>query len=1051
MSAYASLWVFLSPLTIDHRLQTPGGRPALTHQPSFLFPETMDQTHFARQTADPNCPPGPLCFDTRRPPTPPHPTTTPSPDPSTTPSVWRSSAPSTYLLNDVLGLLSLAVVAFVALRTAGRTSLGNLVIFSLIVGGLLYTSIIVEAASTDGVCDGPTEICLDASSPEGPTDTMYSSSPPAYLLSEVLRLVKFSLLAFVAFRMFARTSLSSLIGLGLIIGGFLYDATRVQAASNTALLDSLTTLNTSATALATPVSRFWDCHGVVDCPYPGGPPGNTVYIPSSTAASLLSEVWRVAHFTLVAFLASRVFTRRSHNALLCFCLAFGGFAYQFTKSEAAETTSLSSATSAFNNAITTSTTAVSQSMTTALNDAITTSVTAVSRIHDCKHCKPTGHSHPHNASSPTMSPATNALLALASGLVALYLARKLARQMTSALVPYAVVAACVDHQIPKVDAEAVTTYPLMSEALTTYPLVSPTIAFDHTGGATATASAELATTSLDEAVLSSITAYDRFTIKDCNGVGRCTSKYPRPHHSAALPELPVANGTLLLLTPALTALLVAHAFVRKSTNAFLGLTLVVACFACNLTGVAASDATVSFSEKFERTAHPYPSVGGRFASPSLWLVLFVAVSCLLAFAAGQLHGVETSAVNTEKTSDYGRPNSVSKVPTDSCLPTSDGEDDYSMVPHFLAGRMFSERKPSKPEDHHLDRVEDRKEEGQQSTTDDTTEAAVDRPSGYQGLYQGLAVLIDLLLLATLMFPMALAESTTTRPALTLSRELMTTPMNAAQMGATTQTLHRNDRPQSWIYRNDAVRSYTNPLLILLPCILVGNFVVPALIALAASKRSSGNDTLEEIDTSSHENLKGFEKINTISTAVSLNDELPSTTTLSPRMAQTELPPVWITYYTTTTVWPPAMTAPAPPCTQTNPGVCPIVMTGNPWEPPAAAICTEPNQAVCPIVLGWKDWRSFSSAGRNFRISKAVLSMLFVAGFFTLAVAQAPGDLPVYLPVEPTVAAELVERSKTLYRNGSVLGAGSSDLAGAGWAVVSWACAAGVAVIVGFFM
>lgn len=687
----------------------------------------MAATDFAPATTDPGCPPGPICYDTRPPPAGTY-AAVPSPSATSAPSVsvYRSSSARTYFQSHILGLLNLAGLAFLVLRPFLRASKSAAIAVLVIFGGLLYNVTKVDAAAlADGVCNGATHECMDPSIPNGPTDPIYSSSPPIHLLGDALRLVQYTLAASFTLSLFTRTSMSTLVGLGLIIGGFLYDATKLQAASTADLASPLTAFNAAATSEPTLDS--------IDYPYPGGGSGNSVRIAEYPGTPILSELWKVVQFTLMAFLVAR--------------------------------------------------------------------------------------------------------------------------------------------------------------------LVGP--------------------------------------------------------------------------------------------------------------------------------------------------------------AAGQLHGVVPGSLISGDQSVNQRADPVSSslaVSTPSSL--NDG-DQYTTIHHMVAGRMLSERKnlASNPDE-------------RSSNTKKKTIGKEDAVTTSHPGYSGIAALIALLLLATLMIPMALPEPTSTDPGVTLTKELIPTPLITAQMREATATFQRKDKPQSWYYRSGGGQTQIHPLLLLIPLILMGSFFVPALAAFAASRAFKENRVDEDTDLIDHSPPNEMKKGSTAYPTNPHDVKPTATATLLPRQ---ETDPIWITYYSTTIVWPPAVTPPpcteanqalcplqvldpTRPCTEANQALCPILVPLPPRNAVPTGICTESNQALCPIVLDRRGERRIYSAGVKVGIGKVALTVLAIAWFAAVAMAQVLDDQPVYLPVEPTGSTvQLFERKGTLYRNGSVIGAASKDAASGGWAVVYWACAAGVATVVGFLI
>lgn len=688
----------------------------------------MATTDFAPATTDPGCPPGPICYDTRPPPAGIY-TAVPSPSATSAPSVsgYRSSSARTYFQSHILGLLNLAGLTFLVLKPFLRASKSAAIALLIIFGGLLYNATKVDAAAfANAVCNGAIHDCMDPSTPSGPTDSIGSSSPSSHLLDDALRLVQYTLAAFFTLSLFTRTSMSTLVGLGLIIGGFFYDATKVQAASTAGLASSPTTMFRAQVTSEPTLDS-------IDCPYPGGGPGNTVCIAGYPGNPVLSELWKIVQFTLVAFLVAR----------------------------------------------------------------------------------------------------------------------------------------------------------------------------------------------------------------------------------------------------------------------------------------------------------------------------------LVGSAAGQLHCVVPGSLisgdqSVNERADTGSRSLVVTTPSSS----NDG-DQYTTIYHMVAGRMLSERKnlASNPD-------------GRSSNTKKKVIDKEDAVTTSHPGYSGIAALIALLLLATLMIPMALAEPTSTDPTFTPTKELIPTPLITAQMREATATFQRKDKPQSWYYRSGGGQTQTHPLLLLIPLILMGSFFVPALAAFAASRAFKENHVNEDTDLIDHSPPNEIEKVSTTTPTISHDIKPATTTAFLPRQ---ETDPIWITYYSTTTVWPPAVTPPpcteanqalcplqifdpTRPCTEANQALCPIFVPLPPRNAVPTGICTESNQALCSIVLDRRGERRIYSAGVKVGIGKVALTVLAIAWFAAVAMAQVLDDQPVYLPVEPTGSTvQLFERKGTLYRNGSVIGAASKDAASGGWAVVCWACAAGVATVVGFLI
>lgn len=687
----------------------------------------MAATNLAPAGTDPGCGGDVLCIDTRPPPAGTY-AAVPSPTATSAPSVsvYRSSTVRTHSQSHVLGLLNVAVFAFLVFRFLGRASRSIVLALVVIFGGPLYNATRVEAAAlADGVCNGGIHDCMDPSIPNGLTDPIYSSSPPIHLLGDALRLVQYTLAAFFALSLYTRTSMSTIIGLGLIIGGFFYDATKVQAASTADLASSSTVFRAEATSEPTLDS--------IDCPYPGGGLGNGVYVAEYPGRPISSELRTIVQFTLMAFLLAR----------------------------------------------------------------------------------------------------------------------------------------------------------------------------------------------------------------------------------------------------------------------------------------------------------------------------------LLGSAASQLHGVVPgSLISGDQSVNEGADTCSRSLAVSTPSSSNDG-DQYTTIHHMVAGRMLSERKNLASKD------EERSSDTKKRIIDKEAAITTSHPG-----YSGIAALVALLLFATLMIPMALAEPTSTNPGFMSTKQLIPTPLITAQMREATATFQRKDKPQSWYYRSGGGQTRTHPLLLLIPLILMGSFFVPALAAFAASRAFKENRVDEDTDIIEHSPPNEIGEVGTTTPTISHDIKPATSTALLPRQ---ETDPIWITYYTTTTVWPPAATPPpcteanqalcplqaldpTRPCTEANQALCPILVSLPPRNAVPTGICTESNQALCPIVLDRRGERRIYSAGVKVGTGKIALTVLAIAWFAAVAMAQVLDDQPVYLPVDPTVGApRLFERKGTLYMNGSVIGAASREAASGGWAVTCWAYAALVAAVVGFFI
>lgn len=85
------------------------------------------------------------------------------------------------------------------------------------------------------------------------------------------------------------------------------------------------------------------------------------------------------------------------------------------------------------------------------------------------------------------------------------------------------------------------------------------------------------------------------------------------------------------------------------------------------------------------------------------------------------------------------------------------------------------------------------------------------------------------------------------------------------------------------------------------------------------------------------------------------DPNPEVTKIERSAAQEggDISPIWITYYSTTTTWLPAVRVTAPPVLGASPTA--VVATNGvaetDWSKGSESVCTDVEQAVCPIVEG----------------------------------------------------------------------------------------------------
>lgn len=195
--------------------------------------------------------------------------------------------------------------------------------------------------------------------------------------------------------------------------------------------------------------------------------------------------------------------------------------------------------------------------------------------------------------------------------------------------------------------------------------------------------------------------------------------------------------------------------------------------------------------------------------------------------------------------------------------------------------------------------------------------------------RSMLLAITLLVMAYFFVPALATGLQTTMPAthLTLpSSSPCTTAFNASGTTLSALELQQKDKPQTWYYnphKGGSSQASISALSMMIPLLVMGYFLTSAFAADVLAKDN------EVID---HQDL--------------------------PRQAPPpETSPVWEIYYSTTTVYPPAVTVASPSCAPGAPATGLIGVAGNDGghDPYATEICTEKNPAVCPIVLGRKAW------------------------------------------------------------------------------------------------
>ncbi|GAB7324487.1 hypothetical protein MBLNU13_g08406t1 [Cladosporium sp. NU13] len=276
-------------------------------------------------------------------------------------------------------------------------------------------------------------------------------------------------------------------------------------------------------------------------------------------------------------------------------------------------------------------------------------------------------------------------------------------------------------------------------------------------------------------------------------------------------------------------------------------------------------------------------------------------------------GTAASSPNTPQNDD-----ARDSVSTPATALSAVNEDSSSAINyHLLAGRLIPEK------------VEVKRSEAKAKQAIDTTTTNV--PDKHPGATR-IAILLALLILSAMLIPMAFAEpKSTSLPSTSLtlpSSSPCTTAFNATGM-AMSAKLQEKDKPQTWywIVPNSSERAFIDSLSSLIPFLLMVFFLLlPSFVA--------GN----------------LEKHITIVDDMVVGRDVGPTSTS----------PAWEIFFSTNTVWLPAVTVTAPrEASSSEPTEKPVSVAGDGGGCGSSAeveICTEVNPAVCPVVLGRKRWK-----------------------------------------------------------------------------------------------
>jgi hypothetical protein len=216
------------------------------------------------------------------------------------------------------------------------------------------------------------------------------------------------------------------------------------------------------------------------------------------------------------------------------------------------------------------------------------------------------------------------------------------------------------------------------------------------------------------------------------------------------------------------------------------------------------------------------------------------------------------------------------------------------------------------------------------------------------------MMIPLLMMAYFVLPSLASGVQTSMPTTSVTLASPTPVPTAFNATAASQTaeLPDKDRPQTRFWHSaSSERASMRSWLMTIPLFLMGFFLLPALATGAKEKDKKPVDT-----------------------AILAREASPQ-----------DLSPIWVTYYSTTTVWLPVVTVTAPPVANSAP-TAPISEAGITWQTAQPAIgtsCTEKDPAVCPIVLGRKAWQPVTSGGSRVWAVKAGLLAVVVTTTLTV--------------------------------------------------------------------
>jgi hypothetical protein len=445
------------------------------------------------------------------------------------------------------------------------------------------------------------------------------------------------------------------------------------------------------------------------------------------------------------------------------------------------------------------------------------------------------------------------------------------------------------------------------------------------------------------------------------------------HYANAASDSRPSDHFLTVFTYSLVAFLALRSVLRTSTSALVGLCLIIGGLMYDIgLGLPGAEATVATTtvpfltpviasvSSATVTSRPNSLQCGPFGQgcesqiqshavprltfPGFWLVMLVVVVCWLGLAVGQLRDAAVaSPVDTQ--GDIGKDVDSPSANIATTLATSGNEPSHIVVRRAPAGRFFPDKvevKRSQPV------VEQKKEKSIMNVRNE-------KPGPIE-----VAILVTFVVLCLMLVPMALAEPTQTSTpvtALTLSSPSPSpTAFNASGTNQTTD-FQDKDRPQTWYWNphsDSSERASMRSWLMTIPLCLMGFFLLPALATGAKEK-----------------------------------DKEPVNTAILAREASPQdLSPIWVTYYSTTTVWLPVVTVTAPTVANSAPSTAPISEAGITWQtaqPAIGTVCTEKDPAVCPIVLGRKAWQPVTSGGS--RVWAARMGLLAVIAGVGLTVAM----------------------------------------------------------------